>query len=276
MRFSRAIYIFSCTLLCACTSVAVNTPYPQIETPMVAGKTTFGFGLYGESGRTVQFSSDASTRPPDWNDEKFESTTDLEQDLMMGFGTRFQVGAQYGFFTHMPFITAKLQLLGDPRTTAKAGNISLAVYGRTGWQSNSNSGNQDVTFGPGGFPWSSRANLSVMGFGGSAGIHLDDKTMIFGGVAYDAYRSSARITQDASSDGSSPAYSVSTAENGWAQSVGGGLSFGRSFVFNLSALGTHFKWGANESINAFSMTAGFEYFFLGGSESKGSAPSAKK
>jgi hypothetical protein len=265
--------------LCACTSVVVNTPYPQIETPMVPGRTTFGFNVNGESGRTVKFSDDAAKRPPDWDNVQVQPTTDLNNSLFLGIGSRLQLGGQYGFFTHMPFATAKIQLLGSPRMTAKAGNFSLAAYGRSGWQSNNGSGNQATEFGPGGFPWKSTANLGVMGYGGSAGIHISDDTMIFGGVAYDSYRASAKITQDASSDGTSPAYSVSTSAKGWAQSVGGGISIGRSFLFNLSVLSTKFKWDTREPINALSVTAGLEFAILGTGSSSGggssSSPPAK-
>ncbi|MGZ5546017.1 MAG: hypothetical protein ACXWIU_15225 [Limisphaerales bacterium] len=265
--------------LTACTSVVVNTPYPQIETPMVPGKTTFGFNVNGESGRTIKFSDDAAKRPPDWGNVQVQPTTDVNNSLFLGLGSRLQIGGQYGFFTHMPFATAKLQLIGSPRTTAKAGNFSLAAYGRSGWQTNHGSGDQAVEFGAGGFPWRSTANLGVTGYGGSAGIHIADDTMIFGGVAYDTYRSSAKIEQDASSDGTSPAYSVSTSQKGWAQSVGGGLSIGRSFLFNLSVLQTKFKWDTKASINALSVTAGIEFAALGtggggGGSSSGSAPSS--
>lgn len=236
MQFHFLLTAASVLGLSACTSVRVSAPYPQIDTPMVAGKTTFGFSFYGESGRTTEFSNNASSRPPDWDHLKTAPVSDVDHSLMMGLGSRIQVGAQYGIVTHMPMATAKLQLLGSPRTTAKAGNFSLAAFGRGGWQSNQGSGDQAVTFGPGGYPWKSRANLSVMGYGGSAGIHLDDLTMLFGGVSFDRYNASARIDQSASSDGSSSAYSTSTALKGWAQSAGGGISAGRSFVFNVAFL----------------------------------------
>src|SRR5262249_3326016 len=155
--------LLSAICISACTTVQVSTPYPQIETPTVPGKTTFGFSLYGESGRTMQYSSDAAARPPDWDHDKDQPQRDLDHALMLGLGSRLQVGAQYGFFTNMPMATAKLQLIGDPRTTAKSGNISIAAFGRGGWQSNYGSGDQAVKFGPSGFPWTSHANLGVMG-----------------------------------------------------------------------------------------------------------------
>jgi hypothetical protein len=274
MQFGSLLLAVSAFSLGACTSVRVSTPYPQIDTPMVAGKTTFGFSFYGESGRTTEFSNNASSRPPDWDHLKTAPVSDVDHSLMLGLGSRIQVGAQYGFVTHMPMATAKLQLLGSPRATAKAGNFSLAAFGRGGWQSNQGSGDQAVAFGPGGYPWKSRANLSAMGYGGSAGIHLDDRTMLFGGVSFDRYNASARIDQSVSSDGSSPAYSIGSSLKGWAQSAGAGLSAGRSFVFNANFLATRFKWDGHDPINAWSITFGFEYFILGGGGASGASTSS--
>ncbi len=243
-RISSLSSSFVSICLVACNTVTVVAPQPQIEAPIVPGAGRHEVHFGGVPAKQVSFSSDASSRPPSFANQNVSDSHDLPVGGGIGLGSYFELGAQYGINSGGAGLKLKFQPVGPTATQLKAGAWLIAAFGHVSGASRSRSGEQEIVGGPGGFPWSSNANLTIAGGGGSVGFMIADKDLLYVGYSYDNYVANASIHQDPASNGSSGAADVSTQQFGYAQAVGlhFRLLLGSGFV-DLGYAATHFVFG---------------------------------
>jgi hypothetical protein len=96
------------------------------------------------------------------------------------------------------------------------------------------SGNQSYLFGPGGFPWSMSTDLIGVNAGVSYGERYSQNLLWYVGAAAETYNISAKIHQDATSDGAYPAVDASIpTTNGRSTALSMGLIWGVNKQFEL-------------------------------------------
>ena len=221
---------------CGCTTLAVNIPMPSVSSPEVRGKRA---RLSMESGlidsQQVDVTDSANSRPPDFSSRHIDHAVILPVGLAVGIMDRAQVQANVSALLGSAWLLAQYQLIGEPSSTATEGNFALAFQVMGGGVWTTASGDQQVTFGPGGFPWRGTADASFIGPGISLGYRLDEALLIYGGFAYNWYRGHSSIVQNASKDGSSAGGTYNYDSDGTASDVTVALQWGRKFSFTPEA-----------------------------------------
>lgn len=229
----------------ACVSIEVDVPGPLMSAPELSakkGETQFTFGT--EQSTRYTFTQDASRRPLDLTPssrsggyifgnvgysvaEWFQVSVGL---IPTSLGTPLNVGTQ--FLGH-------LQVIGHG-TEAGA---KLAIFGGYLSTSVSTGGNQNGTFGPGGFNWKARAWSQTLTIGGSAGYRFSVGPLFYIAGGYADQMLAGTVEHALSDDGLSPAvdYALPTL-NGSTKSVGLGLLFGTSPQMSIQARQFYRSW----------------------------------
>lgn len=217
-----------------CAELTVKTPLPQVESPEVTGSTgSFGFHAGWVETHEVEVTSNAGARPPDLTNPRATVEGDFLAGLDVGLGSRFQLGAT-AYVTSLGFIgKAQYQLLGEPLQAAKQGSFSMSVFGRGGYSRGKNSGDQEESFGPGGYNWKGEVKNTLYGYGASVGYRITDQFLLFAGYAADHYSLEAEIIQEAHSSGTSPGGVYTQKLKGHTQVMGIGFQWGRAVSLRI-------------------------------------------
>lgn len=232
-------FLFS---MSACSTLSVNVPGPLIESPELAGesgKIEFGAGLDNSTNYT--YTSDASKRPPTLNSP--EVKTDAKYLFARGgysvldwleIGLRIFPGpsVQTIFFAGGG-VTARAQLIG----VGNAPGVKFALYGAALQAMMSANGDQNGTFGAGGYNWRASAKGVTTTGGASLGYRFaESNALLFIAFAYADQKVSGTIDQDLNSNGTSPAASyVLTDVRGNTRSAAIGARFGNRIQFGMEA-----------------------------------------
>jgi hypothetical protein len=256
--------------LSGCTSVDMNLPEPIVESPEVVGETGRGMiGLGYFNTHTVSAVNNGASRPPVLRAQDEDGSGDLSLDGDIGLFRRFQVGVRLGPITPIGLLEVKYQIWGSPLLgTETSGDtpelesdrILVAVFGRVGQGSRSAHGDQQSTFGPGGFPWSATGQLGVMGAGFSLGYRIHPTFSIFTGGAFDRYHVHASDSQDPSSDGTSQGGQYSQDYDGSASTFAIGFTWGRKYTLTGYGAGTRLAWPNID--NAINFRVGLDARFI--------------
>lgn len=252
---SRSFYLVAALLVnllqAACVSIEVDVPGPLMSAPELSaekGQTQITFGT--EQSTRYTFVQDASRRPPDLSTssssrsggyifgnagytvtEWFQISVGL---IPTSLGTPLNVGTQ---------VLGHAQVIGHGTESG----AKLAVFGGYLATSVSTGGNQNGTFGPGGFNWKARAWAQTLTIGGSAGYRFSNGPLFYVGGGYADQMLAGTIEHALSDDGSSPQteYAFPTLQ-GSTRSVGLGLLFGTNPQMSVQARQFYRTWpGAN-------------------------------
>ena len=239
--FSNHVLIRSMIFLvlayeCGCTTLAVNIPMPSVSSPEVrgtSGRLSIESGLI--DSQQVDFTDSANARPPDFSSRHIVHAVILPVGLAVGIMDRAQVQGNVSALLGSAWLLAQYQLIGEPSSTATEGNFALALQLMGGGAWTTASGDQQVTFGPGGFPWHGSADASFFGPGVSLGYRFNEALLMYGGFAFNWYRGHSSIVQNASKDGASVGGTYTYDSDGIASDVTLALQWGRKFSFTPEA-----------------------------------------
>ena len=261
---------FSFLFLTHCTSISLKLPGATIESPQVPGKGKKYLGPMVEPTREVEYSDAVNARPPDLNNARpLGATHSLLHQARFGLGDRFELGGNLGVdltssdlqTTYM--LVGKFQIFGPNQSEAKAGDASAAVFGRVSYTSADGSGDQSVTFGPGGYPWS--ATVSAIGTmaGLSFGQQISDSILFYLSGAYQNVQSSIKVDQQPADDASDLGGSYSRERNGRSMAYGAGLQFraGKVFHFHVKAMQFEFFMDGLPDQTGLVGSGGFNFYW---------------
>ncbi|MCB0422186.1 MAG: hypothetical protein KDD61_14405 [Bdellovibrionales bacterium] len=265
--FQRMIILILMSLLLVhCAELQVEMPLPVAEIPEVNGET---WSTHIDTGmlpaEKVQVTSNAGARPPSFNNPETSGSpfpfgridTGIFSFMQLGLGVGLNglFGSGGGSSTSAH---AKIQLLGDPRKTAKKNNFSLAAFGNWGVTSQSNSGDQESTFGGGGSNWTGKINSKHTIYGASLGYRASDRGLIFLGYGEGTYKADGEIVQAPA--GADPGGTYSFDQEGKSQAATVGVHYqicqngkcsvqvryvGYNFDWESLARKEETMWGAN-------------------------------
>lgn len=227
-------YLLMMLFLCGCAELRVLTPGPVVQPPEVGGGD-FKFRIEGGAleGEMYEVTGYAGARPPDLAHPHTDDSYFIPVGASVSYGDWFDVGlGLYASELGGGYARAQIQLLGDGARSAKAGNFSLALFGRGNYTSGDNKGDQSTTFGAGGYPWKAEAKIFGVEGGASFGYRLTDSFMIFAGAARTWHDGQAEITQDPANGDSGGKYK--TEFTGMTKSVQLGMNLGRQGLFSLT------------------------------------------
>lgn len=221
------IYFLPILFLCACQSISVYAPGPLLETPLTSGvENRLGMQLGYRTGQYATITDNAGERPtPDFNQPRLKSNGDLYGGLSYAFAKRVEIRGDLGMATNLGIgAMIKYQFLGNPLAETAKGNFAMSTYGFATSGSTTRSGDQAVTFGPGGYDWKASLSMTGLGLGLSAGYSLLDPVMIFMAASRAWYNASYEVSHEASEDGAYPAADFSGTQHGSADAMGLGLN----------------------------------------------------
>lgn len=211
--------------LSACSNLAVTNPTPIIETPELSGADGFKFGASAAitSGTKYEASPDASARPPVLTAPTSKGVMSTLAGAHADFAKRFRVGLGGDPISGGLWGQAQIQVFGEGRSKAKAGNFSMSIFGHAGNNSPDKDGDQAGVFGPGGNPWKAEIKTDWYDYGTSLGYRVTDSTNLFVGVAKQLPLFRTNIDQ---TQGIAPNGTYSASDRGEANKVTGGFSWG--------------------------------------------------
>lgn len=211
MNYFRLWISFGFVVLSGCaTSVNVNLPSTRFDSPEVlgtGGDFELGAVIYGAN--KIQLVSDAASRPPVQGELSYGQSLAASANGYLGLAERldmrFSLGlaGDDGLSMVPPTVGIKLQVLGDPAASAKKGNLSLSLSAGAGVGTSTQSGDQMVLFGPGGFPWESEATTYFYELGAILGTRVSDTVLMYGASYFSYHDIRVKVHQSRSDDGSS-------------------------------------------------------------------------
>lgn len=213
----------------ACANLKATFVNPPIESPVVNGSQgEFGIGLGVLPAHSYEFTNDASARPPDLESPELSPVSSPFVGGQYLFTDRLQIGLELHAFNVGVEPKLKYQLLGD-----KNSGLQMSLSARGGVSVNSNKGDQNGNFGPGGHEWEGKVHGHSASVGTSIGYFLNENFLFYLGGALGTQKASAEIDQKASSDGTSPAATYKTDDKADMRSFGAGVAFGSQTQVNL-------------------------------------------
>lgn len=222
--------------LVGCAGISIYSPGPMIEAPEVPAKLELGFAV--EPATKYEYTGDASARPPTLDNPEARSGSMLVGRLGYAVAESFEIGGRLlpGGSGAFPLgglaLTAKVQFVGDNKTQG----LCAAVYGGTFFSSTASSGDQNGTFGPGGYNWKAEANAKTLSAGVSIGYRQSPTALFFLAASFANQRISGSIHHDASSNLSSHAADYSLNElDGNTRAIAAGARFGEKAILQLDA-----------------------------------------
>lgn len=172
-------------LMTGCSHLVVNFPTPVVETPELSGKekTAFGVALGMQSSVEHEASADASARPPNLSNPDASGGLWTHAGVYSDLFRRLRFSGNLDPFNSGYFFGTQVQILGEGRKTAQAGNFALSIFAHAGTSSKGRSGDQAGTFGPGGNPWTAKSRADWHSFGFSLGYRVANSIMFYLGGA---------------------------------------------------------------------------------------------
>lgn len=218
------ILIFASGVLSACSSIRIDTPVAQVIPSENVAEKDLELGFRAEPMREHTVTSDASARPPTFDDNNIGSAN-LLSSLSYGLNDQLQIsGGMIGAFAGLQG-QVRYQFMGTPRNQGQVG-WSGAVHAEGYALQSKNSGDQNGTFGPGGYNWKGSANMTSGGAGASFGYRWDKSWMAFVGTTYNVFEIKTLIDQDQTADGTNLGGQYKHANNGDSTATGVGIVMG--------------------------------------------------
>jgi hypothetical protein len=255
----RRLPLILCFALAACSQVRVNTPNPRVETPEVRGdQFKWKFGVAGGDSHHFYATHEGGARPPDLTKPQARGNLDVYPGLAFQPWAPVEMGVEANLLGTGLNALVKYQFVGEGTRHAEEDDFAAAVYMRSGFVQNNNSGDQESTFGAGGYKWSSKTENSFVHAGVSVGQHVSKVALVYAGVAAGNYWARARIDQDAS--GTDPGGSYHASFKGWGVTEALGAQFSwRVVQFYVSAEYTKVDYGPADDLEALFLNTGVTF-----------------
>lgn len=246
-------------LVAACAQVRVNTPNPRVETPEVRGDALkWKFGVAGGDSHHFYATHEGGKRPPDLNQPDIAGNLDIYPGVAFQPVAPLEVGLEANILGTGLNGLLKYQFVGEGTRHSEEGDLAAAIFLRTGFVQNSNSGDQESTFGSGGYKWSSKTENSFVHAGLSVGQHVSKVALLYAGVAGGNYWANARIDQDPG--GTDPGGSYTASYKGWGVTEALGAQFSwRVVQFYVSAEYTKVDYGPADDMEAIFLNTGVTF-----------------
>lgn len=205
----------------------MQLPSSRLDSPEVlgAGTNRFQFSIGSSAHKNATFTEDASYRPPDLSEPKFEVNNPLSGSFGWGIFENFELGLRTSVGPSPWRLIGKFQLLGDSREKAKQGNFSLAITGGIGYTVATNSGDQKGLLGPGGYKWNANVKTWTTEAALIAGYRVTDGVLLYSGGFYASYDINGRINHEKSDDGLSPEAEYEFKYGGYQSGANAGVRF---------------------------------------------------
>lgn len=216
-------------LLSACAAqIKIKTPTAAMISPEALGSLG-KFELGGGTMKTpaVEVTADGANRPPDTENPRVIEDDRVNVQAGVGLFSRADLYFDPGAWTNL-----KLQLLGDPFSTAKRGNFSLSVLGGFAWKDEDGSGkdldfskDKGVSVAP-----NIRYTLKATQWkaGALAGYRLADAFLVYVGAHRQEHRYSGGFDNVAGRDGRYAGFAKVHSAN-----LGIELALGKEFVIRV-------------------------------------------
>lgn len=196
----KYLLIFLSLSFSGCASLSVFQPTGLQEIPEISDSKGYSFDFGTVSGYSYTATSDASRRPPTW-DNSVESTSRLSGRIRFPVG-RHPLELGLGIYNYGGFGLLKYQFLGPFRAQAKKGDFSFSFVGKASASANlTKTGDQDGTFGSGGNPWEAKISATAVDAGVLLGWRAADSFLLYGGGLKSFSTVEAFIDQKKSNDG---------------------------------------------------------------------------
>lgn len=263
----KLIFVFILAMLSSgCATVNTQLPLSRFELPETNGaerRVRLAAGATAVQSLTVI--ADAADRPLNVGTPTLDVGHTGGFMPSVGLFDAFDIGLRTTAGNSPVMVTAKLQLLGPSASAATAGSFSFSIAGAAGYWRSQQSGDQETTFGPGGFPWESV--LSTRAYEGSAimGLHLSDNTVFYVSGFYTDYAIDVSVKHSESDDGTSPEANYDVDFDGFTRGGSAGMKIGMGKLFYLLFEGiyaeTRFSSPQTTSLTKYMTTGGAQFGF---------------
>lgn len=240
----RRLMIAATLTLAACSQVQVTVPNPRLEIPELRGDS--GLALTAGVGGAHVYSAtrDGSDRPPEMAEPTALGAFDLYGGAHYSSGAPVQVGIEInGIDGYGGSGILKFQFAGEGTHGADVGNMPALVYLRAGGVYGHKEGDQNGTFGAGGYNWKGVVRGAYVHAGVSMGYRLAPHALLYWGGAAGQYWINSEINQDPHPATSDAGGTYKRGDNGRAYTAGFGAEFSWTRVqFFVSAEGTSYDY----------------------------------
>ena len=247
MGSKSLVILFGVLSTVACSELQIDNPNPRTEVPELPGQG-FHVQLEGSNAHKFQSTSDASARPPSFQNRTLEKSSNTTAAAGYSPIDNLDFGLEWDPFHGNGALVGKYQFLGESGHESKEGNISGLLHARFGGGSVSKSGDQKGVFGPGGYPWKGKIQTTYTAIGASFGYRVNEQLLGFAGASFGNYGVKTNINQDAANGDAGGSYSDSV--NGNAQTVGLGVVLYLNYVnFVIGGDYTTVKYSGADTLN---------------------------
>ncbi len=210
-------------ILSSCTTLDIRIPLASIKSPELPTAGLSEVNIATLPAKLFTSTNDASKRPP-----IFVSTVEQSNLLNAEYNYALTDGLLIGAGANIDFgfsLQAQYQFVNS-------NNWLASVYGDVSYDNTQRSGDQNGTFGPGGYNWKGNLSASGIHMGTSIGYRFNEHIMSYVGFAYNSFSTKTDITQDVSNDGLDPGGSYKDSSHGNNRTIGLGVQIG-TIQFNL-------------------------------------------
>lgn len=272
-------FILSLQLL-GCANLYSIGPSALVESPEVLNHKTgeVSFFVRAEPGQYFNLVNDASSRPLN-----VKNPPELKQQVLLTGGANLSLSKQieaggafdFGGLFNSSLLTRgqlKIQLAGVPEESAPPSPHRFAVYGHPILGTVAVGGDQDGTWGPGGYPWHAKSKFLGFNYGMSYGYRFSDTFMVYTGAAKENHSLEASVTQDEGRSNSPAAFARLPKTKGHSLSYALGIINTGASRFNGAIYYIENKWNGQQD-NIWFLSLGFEIDKLKQAKTSPSEPS---
>lgn len=191
-------------LLSGCADLSVRVANPLVESPEIGASAPLEFGAGVEDATYYAMTSDGSVRPPRTNAPRVDKSARDFAKLGLALAPWLELGVRTStaslFSSGLQGLggTARVQWIGAGRDEG----WKAAVFGGYVGSSGKAQGDQNGTFGPGGYKWEGSAFARTVTAGASAGYRFPKpQLLLFVGWSYADQRVWGQLVQQASDNG---------------------------------------------------------------------------
>lgn len=228
-RTSLGLLFLSSAALCllnACSSLSVDLPVSRFELPETNGREAHRTQISAqlESSHKYEMTPDAGVRPPNFSRPTIDTEAAFGAHGSYGIADHFDLSLKTSLGRSPWMLFGKYQILGENLENATEGNVSLALTGGVGYAQSTNKGDQNGTFGAGGYNWEGQITTLATDAALIAGYRASDSVLFYASGFYSNYRMEAKINQSASDNGLSAGGEYRNAENAYQRGANLGLA----------------------------------------------------
>ena len=232
----KKIYLpFLVFFFVGCSGITVVQTNPSLQNPETSHDGQLSFLIASDSAEKIDFTDDASARPPVVNIVQ-TTVNDLRGQINYGLNNRWEISGGANSDGAGIFNSKFRFYGGDNGENGFIATLTLFLS----YNSTSRSGNQEGEFGPGGYPWKA-TGTAYLGSGGLAlGYRASDAFLVFANSGAGNAKATLAIKQDAANGDAGGAYSIESKAS--IVNYGLGVTVGKNTRVTLGISQTLKKW----------------------------------